>query len=272
MNMALQQIHPGRTRVRSLWISDLHLGTRGCQAEKLLAFLKQHDCQYLYLVGDIIDGWRMRKGVYWPQSHTNVLRRILTMSKRGTQVIYVTGNHDEFLRRYSGLVLGNISLLDEAIHETLDGRRLLVIHGGQFDVITRCHRWLAFLGDHAYEFSLVLNRWLNHWRRRWGYGYWSLSSWLKQRVKSAVSFISDYEDALLHECRKRGLQGVVCGHIHHAELRGIAGITYHNCGDWVESCTALVERPDGRFELLRWDQLQPVATGLPLDELAGFSE
>jgi hypothetical protein len=153
-------------------------------------------------VGDIIDGWKLRGGIYWPQAHTNVIRRLLTMSKRGTEVIYVTGNHDEFLRRYSKLILGNIQLVDEAVHLTADGRRLLVIHGDQFDVITRYHRWLAFLGDSAYEFTLVLNRWLNHWRARYGYGYWSLSAYLKHKVKGAVSFISDFEEAIAHECTR----------------------------------------------------------------------
>ena len=248
---------PGaRQRLRTLWISDVHLGTRGCQADKLATFLKQYECDQLYLVGDIIDGWRLRKSMYWPQAHTNVVRRILTMSKRGTRVTYVTGNHDEFLRRYAHLELGNIRLVDEAEHLTLDGRRLLVVHGDQFDVITRCHRWLAFLGDHAYEFSLTLNRWLNHWRARYGYGYWSLSAYLKHRVKKAVNFISDFEDAVAHECARRDYQGVVCGHIHHAEIRQLNGITYHNCGDWVESCTALIEHMDGRIELYTWAEAQ----------------
>lgn len=244
----------GKQRVRTLWISDLHLGTRGCQADKLTAFLKRYECDHLYLVGDIVDGWRLRNGMYWPQAHTNVIRRILTMSKRGTRVTYVTGNHDEFLRRYSGLLLGNITLVDEAVHHTADGRQLLIVHGDQFDVIIRCHRWLAFLGDHAYELSLVLNRWFNHWRSRLGYGYWSLSAYLKQRVKKAVNFISDFEDALAHECVKRGYQGVVCGHIHHAEVRRVGGIDYHNCGDWVESCTALIEHWDGHIELFQWQE------------------
>ena len=253
MNTAVSLPVEKKQRVKTLWISDLHLGTRGCQAEKLATFLKSYDCDHLYLVGDIIDGWRLRKGICWPQSHTNVVRRVLTMSKRGTRVTYVTGNHDEFLRRYSNLELGNIELVDEAVHTTADGRKLLVIHGDQFDVITRCHRWLAFLGDHAYEFSLVLNRWYNHWRSRFGYGYWSLSAYLKQRVKKAVSFISDFEDGIAHECVKRGYDGVVCGHIHHAEIRDVKGIEYHNCGDWVESCTALIEHQDGRIELYRWN-------------------
>lgn len=263
-----------RQHLRTLWISDLHLGTRGCQAEKLARFLKRYDCDQLYLVGDIIDGWRLRKGMYWPQAHTNVVRRVLTMSKRGTKVTYITGNHDEFLRRYSSLLLGNIQLVDEAEHVTADGRRLLVVHGDQFDVITRCHRWLAFLGDHAYEVSLTVNRWFNHWRSRFGYGYWSLSAYLKHRVKHAVNFISDFEGALAHECGRRGFQGVVCGHIHHAEIREVDGIAYHNCGDWVESCTALVEHPDGKIELLKWNDVelaaadgQSVAAAAPADLL-----
>lgn len=249
----------GKQRVRTIWISDVHLGTRDCQAEKLAGFLKEYECDQLYLVGDIIDGWRLRKSMYWPQSHTNVIRRILTMSKRGTRVVYVTGNHDEFLRRYATLNIGNILLVDEAEHVTADGRRLLVIHGDQFDVITRCHCWLAFLGDHAYELSLRLNRWLNYWRARCGYGYWSLSGYLKHRVKKAVNFISDFEDALAHECRKRDMQGVICGHIHHAEIREVNGIDYHNCGDWVESCTALIEHWDGSISQYRWAEAPATA-------------
>ncbi|SEJ41265.1 UDP-2,3-diacylglucosamine diphosphatase [Pseudomonas sp. NFR16] len=247
-----ENVRPSRKqRVRTLWISDVHLGTRDCQAEHLSGFLKQYHADRIYLVGDIIDGWKLRGGMYWPQAHTNVIRRLLTMSKRGTEVIYVTGNHDEFLRRYSRLILGNIQLVDEAVHTTADGRRMLVIHGDQFDVITRYHRWLAFLGDSAYEFTLTLNRWLNHWRAKYGYGYWSLSAYLKHKVKTAVNFISDFEEAIAHECVKRGLDGVVCGHIHHAEIRQVGGVEYLNCGDWVESCTALIEHWDGTIELFR---------------------
>lgn len=244
-------VKPTKQSVRTLWISDVHLGTRDCKAQHLASFLKRYKPETLYLVGDIIDGWRLRGGIYWPQTHSNVIRRLLTMSKRGTEVIYVTGNHDEFLRRYSKLVLGNIQLVDEAEHVTADGRRLLVIHGDQFDVITRYHKWLAFLGDSAYGLTLTLNRWLNHWRERWGYGYWSLSAYLKHKVKTAVSFISDFEEAIAHECVKRGLSGVVCGHIHHAEIRRVGAVEYHNCGDWVESCTALIEHWDGHIQLYR---------------------
>lgn len=256
MNSAQRATPSGKQKVRTLWISDVHLGTRDCQAEHLSRFLKSYQADRIYLVGDIIDGWKMRGGMYWPQAHTNVIRRLLTMSKRGTEVIYVTGNHDEFLRRYSRLVLGNIQLVDQAEHLTADGRRLLVIHGDQFDVITRYHRWLAFLGDSAYEFTLTLNRWLNHWRAHYGYGYWSLSAYLKHKVKSAVSFISDFEQAIARECVKGGFQGVVCGHIHHAEIRQVDGIEYMNCGDWVESCTALIEHWDGSIELYRLAEAQ----------------
>ncbi len=252
-----------RQYVRSLWISDVHLGTRDCQAERLAAFLDRHAPERLYLVGDIIDGWKLRTGLHWPQSHTEVIRRLIEMSRSGTEVIYVAGNHDECLRRYGELVLGNIRLVDEVVHTTADGRRLLVLHGDQFDVITRYHRWLAFLGDSAYEFSLKLNRWLNLWRQRHGYGYWSLSAWLKHKVKGAVSFISEFETALAHECGRRGLDGVVCGHIHHAEIRRVGDIEYLNCGDWVESCTALIEQPDGRIELYRLAQ-DPLASARPL--------
>ena len=257
-----------RQRVRTIWISDVHLGTRDCQAEKLAEFLAEYECDQLYLVGDIIDGWRLRKSMYWPQSHTEVIRRILSAAKSGTQVVYVTGNHDEFLRRYGALTIGNLLLVDEAEHRTADGRRLLVIHGDQFDVITRYHRWLAFLGDHAYDLSLTVNRWLNYWRSRCGYGYWSLSGYLKHKVKKAVNVISDFEDALVHEFRKRDMHGVVCGHIHHAEIRDVNGITYHNCGDWVESCTALIEQWDGSIVRYSWapGETAPVAASAAVQE------
>lgn len=237
---------------KTIWISDTHLGTKGCQANKLVDFLKNHSCDTLYLVGDIIDGWRMKKSVYWPQSHTNVIRRILTLSKRGTRVIYITGNHDEFLRKYEQLDFGNIQLTDEALHTTADGRKLLVLHGDKYDVIVRYHKWLAFLGDSAYTFLLFLNQWFNYFRQKFGYNYWSLSAYLKHRVKQAVSFIGKYEEALAQECKQRGHDGVVCGHIHHAEIRMIDGVQYLNCGDWVESCTALVEEASGEIEIVRW--------------------
>jgi UDP-2,3-diacylglucosamine pyrophosphatase LpxH len=238
--------------LRAIWISDLHLGTRGARAEALDDFLKHHQCERLYLVGDVIDGWRLKTRIYWPQAHTNVLRRVLTKAKRGCRVYFVTGNHDEFLRRYSELELGNIRLCDEAEHRTADGRRLLVIHGDQYDSVVQGHRWIAFLGDKGYTLLIWFNRWFNRFRETFGYGYWSLSAHVKHRVKTAVNYISDFEDAVAWDCRRRGFQGVVCGHIHHAEIRDIGNVTYYNCGDWVESCTALVEYHDGRMEIRRW--------------------
>jgi UDP-2,3-diacylglucosamine pyrophosphatase LpxH len=238
--------------VRTVWISDLHLGTSGAQAQALSEFLKATPCDRLYLVGDIVDGWRLKARTYWPQTHTDVIRRILTKAKRGCQVTLVTGNHDEFLRRYSDLVLGNITLADEAVHVTADGRRLLIIHGDQYDSVVQVHKWAAVLGDKGYTFLLWFNRCLNRFRAAFGYGYWSLSARVKQRVKGAVNYISAFEDAVARDARRRAFDGVICGHIHHGEIRSIGDIAYYNCGDWVESCTALVELDDGHIELRTW--------------------
>jgi len=267
---SLEHFDSGKTHYRAIFLSDIHLGTRGCQADKLLSFLKQHSCDRLYLVGDIVDGWRMKSQLYWPQSHSDVIRRFLTLAKRGAELIYVTGNHDEFLRRYSDLAIGNLELVDEAEHCAMDGRRLLVVHGDQFDVVTRYHRWVAFLGDRGYTLLLELNRCLNVLRGRFGYGYWSLSAYVKHRVKQAVSFISEYEEAIVHQCRKDGYDGVVCGHIHHAEITELQGVVYMNCGDWVESCTALVEDKNGQFHILDWsgvDADQSVVVQLEAERL-----
>lgn len=249
-----ERISGGQTHYPAIFLSDIHLGTKDCQAELLIDFLQHHSCDRLYLVGDIIDGWRMKSSIYWPQSHNEVLRRFLTLSKRGTKVTYVTGNHDEFLRKYSDTTFGNLELVDEAEHRAVDGRRYLVIHGDQFDVITRCHRWLAFLGDKSYVFLLRMNRVVNWVRKRLGYDHWSLAKYLKHKVKRAVNFISEFEEALAMQCRKLGHDGVVCGHIHHAEITRYGEVTYMNCGDWVESCTALVEEPDGQYRILRWSK------------------
>jgi len=239
---------------RTIWVSDVHLGTPGCKAEHLVDFLKANQCETLYLVGDIIDGWKLTGGWYWPQEHTNVIRKILTKAKRGADVYYITGNHDEFLRRFVnfGLSMGNIHVLNEHVHVTADGRRLLVLHGDAFDVITRYHKWIAIAGDSLYENAMRFNRHFNRVRRKLGMPYWSLSAYAKNRVKSAVNIVSDFEESVAHECRRRGLDGVVCGHIHHAEMREINGVQYMNCGDWVESCSALVEHYDGRIEIIRW--------------------
>jgi UDP-2,3-diacylglucosamine pyrophosphatase LpxH len=239
-----------RTRYRTIWLSDTHLGTRGCQAQALLDFLDAHECDYLYLVGDIIDFWRLRRAPHWTQLHSDVIRTVLTKARAGTVVTLVPGNHDEYLRRFCDLQLGNIMVTEEAIHRTVDGRLLLVLHGDRFDGITRCHRWLALSGDVGYDALLVLNRWFNRGRRLLRLPYWSLSAYVKGKVKRAVNFITAFETALAHEAQRRNLHGVVCGHIHHAEIREIQGILYCNTGDWVESCTALAERPDGSLELL----------------------
>jgi UDP-2,3-diacylglucosamine pyrophosphatase LpxH len=255
---------------RAIWISDLHLGTRGCKAGFLLDFLRHTESEYLYLVGDIVDGWRLRRSWYWAQSHNDVVQKVLRKARKGTRVFYVPGNHDEWLRDYTELQLGDVMLVREAVHVTADGRRLLVIHGDAFDGIVRCARWLALLGDRAYEFTLKLNHVFNLARRRLGYPYWSLSAYLKFRVKNAVQFVSDYADAVAGEARKRGVDGIVCGHIHHAEIRDIGGVLYCNDGDWVESCTALVEHWDGRLEILRWiDEraLDPMEPADPTPEL-----
>lgn len=244
-------------RYRSIWISDVHLGTPGCKAEHLVDFLRHTECENLFLVGDIIDGWKLRHGWYWPQEHTNVVRKVLTKSKRGTKVVYVTGNHDEFLRKFVGfgLAIGNIRIVNEHVHTTADGPRLLVTHGDAFDVITRYHRWVAMIGDTAYDLTMRANHNLNRLRRLLGMRYWSLSAFAKKGVKNAVNIVSEFEQSVAHECRRRGLDGVVCGHIHHAEIRDINGVQYLNSGDWVESCTALAERDDGRIEIIRWVQV-----------------
>lgn len=241
-----------RKAFRTVWVSDTHLGTSGCQAELLLDFLKSTDCETLFLVGDIIDGWQLSKGWYWPPRHNDVVRAVLKKAKHGTRVVYVPGNHDEMFRDYAGLNFGGIELLAEAIHETADGRRLLVLHGDEFDGVVRYARWLAFLGDHAYTLLLKLNTLFNWIRRLRGLPYWSMSAAIKKRVKNAVQFICSFEQAVAHAAVERGADGVVCGHIHTAEIRKIGDITYYNDGDWVESCTALVEHTDGRMEILDW--------------------
>lgn len=241
-----------KLRFRTVFISDTHLGTSGCNAELLFDFLKSIECETLYLVGDIIDGWRLKRGWFWPTRHNDVVRRVLKMAKKGTRVVYVPGNHDEVLRDFIGLGFGDIEIRPEVIHETADGRKLLVLHGDEFDGVVLYHRWLAFAGDHAYVALLKLNVGFNWCRRQFGLPYWSLSAHLKKRVKNAVEYVCRYEEAVAHAARERGADGVVCGHIHCAEIRQFDDITYYNDGDWVESCTALVEHADGRMEILDW--------------------
>jgi UDP-2,3-diacylglucosamine pyrophosphatase LpxH len=266
-----------RRDYRTIWISDLHLGTRGCKAEFLLDFLRHTEADTIYLVGDIIDGWRLKKSWYWPQAHNDVVQKVLRKVRKGTRVVYVPGNHDEWLRDYTRLKFGGVEVVSEAIHVTADGRRLLVLHGDEFDAIVKHARWLALLGDGAYDVALWLNRHFNTARRRLGYQYWSLSAYLKRRVKNAMQYIVSFADAVVEEASRRGVDGVVCGHIHHAEMRELGGILYCNDGDWVESCTALVEHRDGRIELIDWtsewarDRLlpgMPEPAGIEIDEEA----
>ncbi len=242
---------------RAVFISDVHLGTRGARGDFLADFLRRTSCNKLFLVGDIIDGWRLRKSWYWDARHDEVLRLILKKARSGTEVTYIPGNHDEMFRAWlpMGLEIAGIRLRREAEHVTADGRRLLVIHGDEFDSVVRYARFLALLGDSAYTGALIVNRWFNAVRRKLGYPYWSLSAWLKQQVKGAVKAIDRFEAALAGEARRRGFDGVVCGHIHHAEMREVNGVQYYNDGDWVESCTALVEHDDGRLQLIDWAAL-----------------
>ncbi len=245
-------------RFRSIWISDVHLGTRGCNAELLLDFLRRTESDYLYLVGDIIDFWRMKKAWYWSQAHNDVLQKILRKARKGTRIIYIPGNHDENFRDFARHRFGRVSILNETTHLMLDGRKFLVLHGDQFDGIVKYAKWLAYLGDRAYNTALTVNYWVNVVRRKLGFSYWSLSAFLKHKVKNAVEYISNYEHAIVSEARKRKVDGVICGHIHTAEIREIDGILYCNDGDWVESCTALVEHLDGRLEILKWAEMPHV--------------
>ncbi|MBS1156865.1 MAG: UDP-2,3-diacylglucosamine hydrolase [Proteobacteria bacterium] len=244
-----------RLKFRSIWISDIHLGTSGCQAEYLLDFLKHTESEHLYLVGDIIDGWALKRSWYWRQAHNDVVQKLLRKARHGTKITYIPGNHDEGARQFLGLMFGDIRIEDELIHTTADGRRLLVLHGDRFDGVVQCAKWLAIVGDRLYDFTLTLNRIFNRIRSRFGLGYWSLSQFLKYKVKSAVSFVSRFEEAVAAEAKSQGLDGVICGHIHKAEMREVDGVLYCNDGDWVESLTALVELENGELKIVHWQKL-----------------
>jgi UDP-2,3-diacylglucosamine pyrophosphatase LpxH len=248
----MQAIVPAAPRYRALFLSDVHLGTKASRAGELVEFLRAADAETIYLVGDIIDGWALKGGWYWPQSHNDVAQKILRKARKGARVVYLPGNHDEFLRGFYGTHLGGIEVQETAIHTSASGERYLVLHGDAFDFVIRHAKWLAHLGDAAYDFALFLNRIASAARRRIGMPYWSLSAWAKLKVKNAVNVISAFEDALAAEARRVGAHGVICGHIHHAVSRDIGGVRYMNTGDWVESLTALVEYHDGRFEIIRW--------------------
>lgn len=245
-------VQTGRPKFRAIFISDLHIGTPGFQAEALLDFLKHHRSDMLYLVGDIVDGWQLRRRWFWPQSHNDVVQKLLRRARKGCRVIYVPGNHDEFARHFVGHAFGGVEVLHDTVHTTASGLKLWVIHGDHFDGVIQCAKWLAYVGDYLYELTLKINRHLNSWRARLGMDYWSLSAYLKLKVKKAVNFISDFEVAVAQEAKRRGYEGAVCGHIHHAEIRQVNGVLYCNDGDWVESRTALVEHMDGRLEIIHW--------------------
>lgn len=257
------------TKYRSLFISDVHLGTRSCQAPMLLDFLKHHEADTIYLVGDIVDFWRVKRGAIWPQPHNDVIQKILRKVRKGTRVVFIPGNHDEAMRDYCGMQFGGIELERQIEHTTADGKRYIIMHGDEYDVVVRYARWLAFLGDRGYELALWVNNPLNFIRRRLGLGYWSLSAYLKLRVKTAVNFIGEFEHNLAEEARRRGADGVICGHIHHAASRQIGDVHYVNTGDWVESCTAVRETFDGTLELVNWHQVMRdrVGTVAPSPEL-----
>jgi UDP-2,3-diacylglucosamine pyrophosphatase LpxH len=248
------QNEAGTKQYRALFVSDLHLGTKACQAEAFLDFLRVCETPRIYLVGDIVDFWRIKRGVYWPQAHNDVLQKLLRKARKGTDLVFIPGNHDEAMRDYCGSRFGGVAIERNIIHVGADGRRYLVMHGDEFDVVVRYAKWLALFGDWSYTLALWANTHFNVVRRFFGLPYWSLSAYLKQRVKRAVNYIGEFETALAQEARRRGAQGVICGHIHHAAMRQVGDVVYINTGDWVESCTAVGETADGTFEIIRWTQ------------------
>lgn len=258
----------GPKRYRTIFISDVHLGTKGCQSRLLLDFLRDNDADTIYLVGDIVDAWRLKQGWFWPQEHNDVVQKLLRKVRKHVRLVYVPGNHDEFLKDYLGVHFGGVEVVASAIHVGVDGRRYLVVHGDDFDMVVRHARWLALLGDWAYDAALAFNTYVNLVRRAFGLTYWSLSQWAKLKVKGAVSFIGDYETALVTEAKRHGVDGIICGHIHHPVIHDRFGIRYMNCGDWVESCTALAETYDGTFELIRWSNAGKALMMAPTPALA----
>jgi UDP-2,3-diacylglucosamine pyrophosphatase LpxH len=247
-------------RYRTIFISDVHLGTPGCQATLLLDFLKRTESEYLFLVGDIFDGWRLKKRWYWPQSHNDVVQKILRKARKGTKVVFVPGNHDEFLRDYDGHIFGDIEVRNSTEHTTAAGLRVLIIHGDEFDGVVRYHKWLAHLGSWAYDMIVITNGWLNYARRKLGLPYWSLSSYIKRQVKGAVSFITNFEQAVVKHAGDQGFEAVLCGHIHNPAIKMVNGILYLNDGDWVETGSALVEDMGGNLSILKWQAVVEAKT------------
>ncbi|MBO6716371.1 MAG: UDP-2,3-diacylglucosamine diphosphatase [Rhizobiaceae bacterium] len=252
-------------RFRTLFISDVHLGSKPAKADFLIDFLRYHEADTIYLVGDIVDGWRLKRSWHWPQAHNDVVQKLLRQARKGATINYIAGNHDEFLRGFQGVHFGGVVVMDRDVHVSADGKRFLIIHGDQFDSIVHSVRWLAYLGDFAYDASIIVNRIVARLRRLFGMPYWSFSSWAKVRVKKAVNFISAFQKLVVDEAKRSEVDGVICGHIHHATIEDIAGIRYINTGDWVESCTAVAEHEDGRFEIIRWQHVlgaeEPVSHG-----------
>lgn len=252
----MSNITPIKKKFRTIFISDLHLGTRNCNTGLLLSFMKHTESETLYLVGDIVDNWALKRRWFWEQSHNDVIQKILRKARKGTKVIYIPGNHDEAFRDFAGQNFGNVKVCMNDIHKTADNKLYLVLHGDEFDGVVLYARWLAYLGDRAYGWAIFINHYFNRARKVFGMPYWSLSSFLKRRVKRAVEFVGNFEKAVVRKARNSGVDGVVCGHVHTPEMRMIGGIHYCNDGDWVETCSALVEHEDGRFELLDWTKFQ----------------
>jgi UDP-2,3-diacylglucosamine pyrophosphatase LpxH len=261
--MTMSETEP--RRYRTIFISDLHLGSKAAKAEFLIDFLRYHEADTIYLVGDIVDGWRLRRSWHWPQAHNDVVQKLLRQARKGARIFYIAGNHDEFLREFQGTHFGGVMVSDKAIHETAGGKRFLVIHGDQFDTIVHNVRWLAYLGDRAYDLAIGVNRVVFRVRRLLGLPYWSFSSWAKVKVKKAVNFIGAFEKVLSEEARRHNVHGVICGHIHHPTIAQFEDVTYVNTGDWVESCTAVVEDFDGSLQILHW----PHVLAVPASE-SGF--
>jgi len=267
-NTAAPEIGSSRT-VRSIFLSDIHLGTRACQAERLLDFLRTYESKNLFLIGDIIDFWGMSRSIQWSRAQNTVIQKILRRARHGEKVIFIPGNHDEALRDYNGTTFGDIQLVHEHVHTTANGKRLLLIHGDEFDQVTRHHRWVAVLGDIGYDLLVRINSVMSWWRRFFRRpGYWSLAGYAKRKIKSALQFIFDFEHSVIHAARERGLDGVVCGHIHWAAIRKIDELLYVNCGDWVDSCTAIVEHLNGELELIEWGKTMPAGNASNIGETA----
>jgi UDP-2,3-diacylglucosamine pyrophosphatase LpxH len=237
---------------KTVFISDIHLGTRMSQANQLLEFMKTFECEKIYLVGDIIDCWSMSKKTIWTQFHNDVIQKLLRRARKGTEIIYIPGNHDDVMRNYCDNEFGHVIIVKDTVHIGVDGKFYFVTHGDQFDIVMRNAKWLAHFGSWAYDISIQMSGIVNKIRTIFGLPYWSLSAYLKNTVKESVNFIGDYEETLTNYVKGKGLNGIICGHIHHANIRNIDGIEYMNCGDWVESCTALVEHYDGKFEIIYW--------------------